>query len=342
MNKKILLRRLLLWMISLCLLPMSACREELCYNHADHVPTVRILVIADWELEWERLYNYDWQKDWHERMGVAYDDLRPEAASGIRVLSFREKGGQMKYNIDGGGGLLHLDEGKNDLLFYNNDTYYVVFSDLSSFSSASASTRTKTRSTFYGLHANERTVAPPDALFGHCIEGHVSERTMEDVPLPITMRPLTYTYLIRYEIVEGLQYVTQTRGAIAGMAEAVYLKNGQTTDEAVTLLYDCEMTATGAKAQVVSFGIPGYPDKYYNRAPETRVEHYALNLECCLTNGEVRTYEFDITDQMTGQPRGGVIEVGGIKVAEPGHVGGGGFSVDVTDWGAYEDVEIEF
>lgn len=341
MNKIFSLCRIA-WALLFVALSLTGCRKDLCYEHEDHVLAVRVMAVADWELVWERPYDYNWREAWDARFGFDYDELNPSVPDGIRVLSYTPSGGHIKHNLQTGGGRLALERGLNDLLFYNNDTYHVVFTDLASTATATATTRTVTRSTFQGLHANERTVSPPDALFGHFVEGYMAEMTLEDVELPIVMRPLTYTYIIRYNIVKGLEHVKQTRGAIAGMAESVFLKNGQTADEAVTLLYDCTMRDFGAEAMVVSFGIPGYPDKYYNRAPETRVEHYALNLECCLTNGEVRTYEFDITDQMKGQPRGGVIEVGDIIVEEPGKGSGGGFSVDVTDWGEYEDVEIEF
>ena len=68
-----------------------------------------------------------------------------------------------------------------------------------------------------------------------------------------------------------------------------------------------------------------------------------LNGELAGTHeGFFATFEFDITDQMAKQPRGGVITVSGLTIDEYEFGGGGGFDVDVDDWGPYEDVELEF
>ena len=61
-----------------------------------------------------------------------------------------------------------------------------------------------------------------------------------------------------------------------------------------------------------------------------------------LPDGSIKVFEFDITDQMAKQPRGGVITVSGLTIDEYEFGGGGGFDVDVDDWGPYEDVELEF
>ena len=60
-----------------------------------------------------------------------------------------------------------------------------------------------------------------------------------------------------------------------------------------------------------------------------------------LPNGGMKSFEFDVSDQMSDQPRGGVIRVGGIVVDESDFpTEGGGFDVDVDGWGEYEDIEL--
>ena len=60
-----------------------------------------------------------------------------------------------------------------------------------------------------------------------------------------------------------------------------------------------------------------------------------------MTNGETKTFSFDVTDQVQGQPRGGVILVRDLEITdEEGGGVGGGFDVDVSGWGEYEDIEV--
>ena len=159
----------------------------------------------------------------------------------------------------------------------------------------------------------------------------------EPVDLPLTMRPLVYTYLVRYEFSHGLEYVALARGALAGMAESVYLQDGHTDEAAATVLYDCTLQSYGAEAQVQTFGVPNYPGEGYGRATQV----YTLNLEVRLNNGKILDYEFDVTAQVEKQPRGGVILVDGIEVSdEDGQEGSGGFDVDVDGWGDYVDIPL--
>ena len=60
-----------------------------------------------------------------------------------------------------------------------------------------------------------------------------------------------------------------------------------------------------------------------------------------LKNGKKLNFEFDITEQMKNQPRGGVITVGGIQISDKdGTEGGSGFDASVDGWGEYEDIEL--
>lgn len=75
------------------------------------------------------------------------------------------------------------------------------------------------------------------------------------------------------------------RGALSGMAEAVWLNSGRTSEESATVLYDCTLQDFGAQASVRSFGIPDYPNEHYT----TRAGgQYGLNLEVRLKTGILR------------------------------------------------------
>ncbi len=324
------------WAMLAALPVLAGCRKDLCYDHDEHGYAVRTYVAADWEILWHRAYEIDWESRWPAHW-LPYESLHPEVPDGIRAIVYKEDGGRSEYNLPPEGGRLYMPEGTHDLLFYNNDTEYIVFNDLPSAATATASTRTRTRGGFKELHGEERTITPPDMLFGAFVEKYEAKKSFTDTELPVIMRPLTYTYLVRYEFAAGQQYVALARGAIAGMAESVYLQDGHTGSKAATLLYDCTMEDFGAMALVQSFGVPDHPGDFYEptRAPRT----YSMNLEVRLGNGKIKTFEFDITEQMERQPRGGVIVVKDIVIT-PEDAGGGGFEVNVDGWGEYQDVEL--
>lgn len=318
---------------------LTGCRKDLCYNHEEHGYAVRVQVEASWEQVWQRDINgNDWQNHWPANCGYTFESLMPDIPSGIRAVVYNDEGDTYnEQNLSALGGALGMDEGLHPLLFYNNDTEYIVFENLPSSATASATTRTRTRAGFEELHANERTINAPDMLYGAYIPDYEAQRTVETVTLPVTLHPLTYTYVVRYEFSHGLKYVALARGALAGMAESVYLNDGHTDTKAATILYDCQLTDYGAEAAVKTFGVPDYPGTGYTRAPRT----YSLNLEVRLNNGKILTYPFDVTDQLEAQPRGGVITVTGIEVSdEDGMEGGSGFDVNVDGWGEYQDIEM--
>ncbi len=328
--------------------PFSSCEnKELCLDHDEHAPTSDVRVEAVYEKEWQYTHNggIDWKSDlaWAETFGMEYDALRPVTPDGLRVQVYNADGSCDINNIAPEGETVYMRQGEHSVLFYNNDTEYIVFDEMNSFASAKATTRTRTRSSYLGspyMDSQEKTVNPPDVLYGSYVESLMVERTTETTVLPVTMHPLVFTYLVRYEFSHGLEYVALARGALAGMAEYVWLNSGHTSDESATILYDCTMQSFGAQALVNSFGVPDFPNEHYQTRSERK---YALNLEVRLRNGKVKSFDFDVTDQVTAQPQGGVIVVRRIEVSDDdGKGGGSGFDVKIDDWGEYEDIDIKF
>ena len=323
---------------------LSSCdHKELCYNHEEHRLKYLARVEADYELEWQKyiIGEKNWEKEWPNDFGMKYDDLRPNIPSGLRALVYNENQTYDMINMPVYGNVINMSSGEHSILFYNNDTEYIIFDDLQSTVSAQATTRTRNRSSYmgntYSANKKENTVTPPDMLFGYYISSYTPNKQILPELLPITMHPLVFTYLIRYEFNTGYQYVALSRGALAGMAGAVFLKDGHTSEKTVTLLYDCTLEKYGPQAIVQSFGIPNYPGPEYAR----KNQKYALNLEIKLKNGKTRTFDFDVTDQVEKQPKGGVIIVKGITVSDKeGQEGGSGFDVDVEGWGDYEDIDL--
>ena len=335
-----------LWQASLMilLLAATACEhKDLCVDHREHAHRYHIHVLPEYRMVWEEYnkYDFEWEQQWPDHY-LDYESLRPGKPEGLRVVNSNKKGNTNTHNISADGGVVTLYEGLNDVLFYNNDTEYIVFSRGENTATTRATTRTRTRATYNGSrYANEgeETMTPPDVLYANYFADFEIEKVLEPHEVEVTLHPLVFTYKVRYEFAEGQEYVAMARGALSGMARSVLISSGETSAEGATLLYDCEVTDFGARALVNSFGIPAYPnDNYPSRAEQPR---HALNLEVMLRNGSMINFDFDVTEQVQAQPHGGVIVVDGI-VIEPsqGTSGSGAFDVEVNDWGEYEDIPL--
>ena len=327
---------------------LSSCdHKELCYDHDAHAPKFLLRVEATYQQEWELgpdgTANWKDFPTWAETYGRPYDMMRPDIPAGLRMHDFPVSGPSDMINMQPMGETVGMRPGEHQVLFYNNDTEYIVFDDMYSSAAAKATTRTRTRATYMGNPFNsfmkETTVNMPDMLYGNYNKSYTSERTSEPPLMEVTMHPLVFKYIVRYEFSKGLGYVKLTRGALSGMAASVYLNSGYTSKETATLLYDCTMESWGAQAIITSFGVPDYPNGFYSttRAPHSN----ALNLEVRLKNGIIKTFNFDVTEQINNQPQGGVIVVSGIEISdEDGKQGSSGFDVGVDGWGEFEDVVI--
>ena len=336
------MKRYLFLVVLMLAVGITACEHKnLCINHSEHAHRYHVNIIADYRYDWEEcMGGINWQEEWPEHY-IPYDDLRPDDPSGLRVVNYNKEGGYNIHNIKAEGGVIMLYEGLNDLLFYNNDTEYIIFSRTGNGVTTRATTRTRTRATYLGSeYANEGepTMSAPDMLYANFFENYLAEKVIEPADIEVTLQPLVFTYKVRYEFKSGLKYVAMARGALSGMAKEVLLNTGETSEEPATILYDCDVTDYGVRALVNSFGAPAFPHPNYPTRTENK---HALNLEVVLRNGKMVTFDFDVTDQVKSQPHGGVIVVRDIEIDEEVAVeGSGAFDVEVDDWGPYEDVEL--
>ena len=325
---------------------LPACqRTELCY---DHYP--RAAVSFQWEQEWERDYGMGHPAAWNAGyFGFDYNELRPSIPEWINLVKYRDNlpDGEHYLKPEGGDVVL-MEEGERSFLFYNGDTEYIVLSDIASLNDARASASPRSRTSIgYILerHPDTRSANPPDLLYSAFVRSVPHINVHETKPLVVKMQPLVFTYVVRYEFEYGMQHVKLARGALAGMAESVYLRDGRTSDESVIVLYDCEMKPYGCEARVRSFGVPGFPDEYYGRfSSETTPERpYTINLEVMLTNGKTLEFNFDVADPLKTQPRGGLITVNCIRIEDDENgpaMSTGGFDVDMSGWGPVVDIEL--
>lgn len=322
---------------------LTACqRTELCYEHYP-----KAVLSFGWEQEWERDYGMahpaNWDASYH---GFSYNDLRPATPEWVNLVKYREGNHDGEhYLAPEGGDVLLQEEGAHSFLLYNGDTEYIVLSDIASIPDARASSTPRSRASITSVmerHPGARSANPPDVLYSAFIEDVPQIALHETKQLPVTMQPLVYTYLIRYEFEHGIEHVHLARGALGGMAESVYLRDGRTSDESIIVLYDCDVKDYGCEAQVRSFGVPGFPDGYYGRTAKAADRPYTLNLEVMLTNGTTLQFNYDIADQLKKQPRGGVITISGIRIEDEQNsspIGSGAFDVDLSGWGQV-DVDL--
>ncbi len=332
-----------IYSVALVMLPvLASCRQELCY---DHYPEINLQLA--WEQEWERDYGRHHSDNWDlGRYGFEYDELKPHTPEWVNMINYYEDGrrtdGFLKPD-----GKRYVVGAKSacSMLLYNGDTEYIVLSDVASYDDARAAATSRSRAQtslagMYDVYKNSRTTNPPDILYAAFIENVPGLNNHDRYSMPVKMQPLVYTYIINYEFEYGIHNVALARGALGGMAESVYLRTGATSDESSIILFDCDIVPTGCRTSVHSFGIPGFPDTYYGRtdAKAQREHVYTLNLELKLRNGKTEVHDYDITDQMRNQPRGGVITISGIRVEDPVAPPTSLFDVEVIEWDDYGEV----
>lgn len=320
---------------------LTSCRDELCY---DHYPSLTLGLT--WEYEWERDYGMNHAANWDAALhGFEYDSLRPKRPEWVNMVINKPDGtSSEKYLKPEGGKFLVETGGGQSYLLYNGDTEYILFSDVASLADARAYASYRSRSGLSYInehHPSVRSTNPPDVLYAAYVENAPAFNIHDHLSLNVKMQPLVYTYVIRYEFECGLEYVSLARGAIAGMAESVYLHSGRTSENSSVILFDCDIKSYGCEAHVRSFGVPGFPDEYYGRSEsETTDRPYSLNLEIYLKNGKTVEFNYDIADQLKNQPRGGVITVSGIRIEEQKVALESGFQVDVADWPEHDVIEM--
>lgn len=329
--------------VLLLMVTFTSCRQEICY---DHFPAIDLNFA--WELEWERDYGMNHKLTWDPATHrYLYDDLRPSEPEWIKMVKYYDDGHIVEKFFNPDGDIFEVPANDQcSMLFYNGDTEYIILSDVASLQEARATATTRTRSgsslqAMRDMYQVSRTTNPPDVIYSAFVQEAASAQVHEVKPMSVKMQPLVYTYLITYEFEHGIEHIYDARGALGGMAEGVYLRTGVTTEQSSIILFDCDVNSDACRCQVRSFGIPGFPDSYFGRTEGVNTGPFSLNLEVKLKNGKTKEFDFDITDQMQNQPRGGVIKVSGLRIEDyEGGEGGSssGFDVDVSDW---EDDEVE-
>ncbi len=323
----------------LVLIITAACEhKELCYDHESHIPRTQYAIKLNFDCQWE--YNLedhiDWKQEWHDKYGIDYDQIRPTEPAAVRVHIYDDTHkAETSRILTKKSSTIHFnDEGIYNILFYNSDTEYIVFSGMESFSNAFASTR--------GATSRSGIMNQPDMLFGAYFDSLLIEKKPVPDTINVTLKPLVFTYLLRFEAKEGAELIESASGILTGMAAGVNLGTGHTSKEDGNLSYQCSMKGDyGTQALIKSFGIPNYPyPQYTTKGDGDEERKNDLMLEVKLTNGDVETYRFDVTEQLLKQPKGGVIVIEDLVIGEGSQVGSGAFDIGVSGWNNIIEVPL--
>lgn len=231
--------------------------------------------------------------------------------------------------------MLYFGEGYNHLLIYNNDTEYIVFSDMDHYHTASVTTRQR-NILMQPSQTQTAIYAQPDVIYTSTISQDATpEYYCGTDTLHADLYPIVYKYLIQFQFSSGLQYAFRSRGYLSGMARSVNLSDRCTSSATATLPFSCTATSSGLQTIVCSFGAPSFQANDYTSCD--RVPH-TLQLEVLMKNGKSKTFKYDITEQIHKQPQGGVITIEGLTITKDEAKGDdAGFDVDVDDW---EDFQV--
>ena len=296
-----------------------------------------------WGLEWKS----EWQYLWDESL---YGPVGYTEPTGIRanVYTINEARQRAKYttrNFGNNGGRVSLTTRQTyDMVFYNNDTEYILFSTDENNAYYHATTRANAKSAYSRAYAHYNQ---PDQLFGTFLQDlYVSEDPdayelqydadgqpyyVFDVNASLT--PYTFIYLCQVMLLnnddDAGKRVTGCEGVtLNGMAGGVDLFTRITdadnlvsitqdevrpmqTDRPLQLSDGTEVSGDIFAARILTWGIPGI-DPLANskaRADAQPADSIFAGVGLKLRNGNVYSIQQNITEQIKKRPAGGVITV---------------------------------
>lgn len=322
-----------------------------------------------WGVDWQAQWQYQWDESLYGAIGYT-------EPTGVRanVYAINEAFQRIKYttrNFSQSGGQVSLTTNQTyDMVFYNNDTEYILFStDDSTY--YYATTRGNTKASYTRSYANYNQ---PDQLFGTYLhdlyvtddpEAYETETAPDGsliyvLDVDASLTPYTYIYLCQVMLLnnedDAGKRINGAEGlTISGLSGGVDLFT-RTTDSThivaitqddikplqenrdLTLPNGANVEADIFAARIMTWGLPGINPMEHTRTPILTKDsvHMAVGLK--LRNGTVYPLQQNITEQMQQHPTGGVITLV-IDAAEiPDSIigekpkPGGGFDASVDNW----------
>ena len=322
---------------------------------------------ADWQLKWQ----YLWDESLYGFVGYA-------EPTGVRanVYTINQINERVKYttrNLPKTGGKVSLTTNTTyDMVFYNNDTEYILFNTDEStyyYATTRSNTRTSAKSSF-------DTYNQPDQLFGaylhdlYVTDDPEAYEVVEDedgnlvyvYDVDASLTPYTYIYLCQVMLLNnkdemGLRINGGEDLTIDGLAGGVDLFTRKTdstrlvaitqddvkplqTDRELTLPDGTNVVSDLFAARIMTWGLPGGDplERSRSRLPVETENKNNMTIGLKLRNGTVHYIVKDITDQLKQYPAGGVITVVVDAAEIPDSIigakpkPGGGFDASVDGW----------
>ena len=335
--------------------------------------------VSVYDIQLDLLWGVDWKVEWQYLWDESiYGPIGYTEPAGVRanVYTISEDNLRSKYttrNFSPDGGRVSLTtRALYDMIFYNNDTEYILFStDESTYYYATTRSNTRTPYTRSYSHYNQ-----PDQLFGAYIrdlyvsedpDDYTIEFDKENNPIYVykvsaDLTPHTFIYLCQVMLLnnvddKGLR-VTGAEGITAsGLAGGVDLFTritdslnlvAITQEDVKPMLKDRELrlpdgTMTRGDifaARFMTWGLPGIDplEEIKTRRVINPQDSLQLGIGLKLRNGAVYPIERNVTEQMKRRPAGGIITVVIDAAAIPDSIigskpqAGGGFDASVDNW----------
>ena len=270
-------------------------------NAYDHPTRNTLDIIIDYTRNWEIAYGYYWEDIMIDKglvSGYEYDYLRPFLPSGIKIVI-----GDSEYNIDIDGGRIAIsDYNYNKVIaIFNNDWEYVA-------PNVHLNENEDIDYILIGedIIDNER-IAAPDCYCYAKIINPISEPAPEQ-EVNVTLDNLVFKYILQIEFDKGFNKIIHpyARASISGMAGGIKIVPGGYTKVGNMCMYSDYISRENNKIDFLFYSY-GTATKNYNHTENL------LYLDLMTFDG-IKSYVFNITDQLYEQPFGGIIIIPNVEV----------------------------
>ncbi len=361
-------KRLIYALILAAAIAVAGCTIEPILHLRRAIKTrVMLATTVNVDLMWQINWTANWQFNWNVSVLGPVGYAAP-ASMRMHVFTQGPDGEYISHyphNFVGDNAETEIFIGTHDILFHNNDSEALLFTQENELSDVNCYTRklanglkastqiltTKQKlagMTKAGDEFTETVNLTPDGLFTLMVrdqkitdnpDDYVFENGKYVLKIEGDLNPATFIYLFQVRLLHNEDRVIGSAGgaALTGMSQGVNLNNGQAWEGTASFLMDVYMDKSqdllGAK--IFTFGIPGcnpYDPASVAAAPEGK--HY-LVLNVSYINGSNKNISLDVTDQIRAMPTGGVIDLE-IDVndfpPDESAGGGGGFEALIGGW----------
>ena len=310
------------------------------------------IATAEFDLRLEMLWGMDWQTQWQYPWDEAkYGPIGYTEPTGVHVIAYQLDDAMERFrwhydrHVSNRGGRVQLSTKEYyDMLLYNDDTEWILFTDRggSDYSTFNVTTRTNSRAQYTRNYAGYNQ---PDQLFGTLIDelyisddpdDYILERNEDGsvtyvCKMEASLQPYTFIYL--YQVIlknnrtdKDEPIVTSATGLTAnGLASGTDLFTRRTHSSVVSLTPDnvapivkdynvtlpdgTDTIADIMGARIQTWGLPSIvPLEEVTRGGVVEVADSAfVGVGLRLHNGYTYVLQKNVTEQMAEHPAGGVI-----------------------------------